>query len=139
MNKIIWSLGITIILIITFLSGCQQKGTTTDKNLNNILLDSDIVELVYSSIEFNKDDNDIILSVEVQYRFRNIVNRNIDINVFAEFYDKDDNLLVKEGPKEISIPEGWTEQGISPANIIKYTGEKSSKVDYIKIIVDEII
>ena len=137
MRKIFLSIGILVILIITFLSGCQQKGTTTNKNLNNIILDSDIVELAYSNINFNKDDLGIILSVEVQYRFRNIADRNIEVNVFAEFYDKENNLLAREGPKEIYIPEGWTEQGISPANIIKYSGKNAAGVDEVRIIVEE--
>lgn len=138
MNKIIYFLGISIILISTFLSGCQQQGTSSENNLDkNILFDSDIAELVYSKINFNKDDTGIILSIEVEYRFRNVVNRNIDIYVFAEFYDKDGGLLTKEGPKEIYIPKGWTEQGVSPANIIRYSGEKSSQVDFVKIVVEE--
>jgi len=137
MKKVFWSIGILIILIVTFLSGCQQEGTTTDKNLHNVILDSDVVELAYSLLSFNKDDLGIIISVEVQYRFRNVVNRTIDVNVYAEFYDKDNNILAKEGPKEIIIPKGWTEQGISPANIITYKGENVARVDYVKIIVEE--
>lgn len=137
MNKIIFSISILTLFIITFLSGCQQQGTITDNNLNNVILESDLVELVYSIINFNKDDQNEIFSVEVQYRFRNIVNRNIEIKVFAEFYDIKDNLLAKEGPKEIYIPEGWTEQGTSPANIITYYGEDAEEVDYVKIIVEE--
>ena len=137
MNKIIFSISILIIFIIAFLSGCQQQGTITDDNLNNVMLESDIVELVYSIINFNKDDQNKIFSVEVQYRFRNIANRNIEINVFAEFYDTKDNLLAKEGPKEIIIPKGWTEQGTSPANILTYYGENAAEVDYVKLIVEE--
>ncbi|NHJ40550.1 MAG: hypothetical protein FK731_11005 [Asgard group archaeon] len=136
MNKIIFSISILIIFIITFLSGCQQQGTITDDTLNNVMLESDLVELVYSIINFNKDDQNKIFSVEVQYRFRNIANRNIEINVFAEFYDIKDNLLAKEGPKEIYIPKGWTEQGISPANILTYYGENAAEVDYVKLIVE---
>ncbi|UCF50327.1 MAG: hypothetical protein JSU91_02265 [Thermoplasmatales archaeon] len=137
MNKVILSIGFLIILIITFFSGCQQQGTITDNNLNNVILESDLVKLVYSIINFNKDDQNEVFSVEVQFRFRNIANRNIEIKVFAEFYDIKDNLLAKEGPKEIYIPEGWTEQGTSPANIITYYGEDAADVDYVKIIVEE--
>jgi len=137
MKKNILLFGILIIFVMTFFSGCQQEGTTTDKNLNNILLDSDIVELVFSEINFNKDDQGVILNVEVQYRFQNIADRNIDINVFAEFYDEENNLLAKEGPKEISIPKGWTEQGISPANIISYNGENAARIDHVNIIAEE--
>ena len=135
MNKIIFC--ILIIFIIALLSGCQQQGTITDNNLNDVMLESDLVELVYSIINFNKDDQNEIFSSEVQYRFRNIANRNIEIKVFAEFYDIKDNLLAKEGPKEIYIPKGWTEQGTSPANIITYYGEDAAEIDYVKIIVEE--
>jgi len=110
MKKNLLLLGVLIILLITFLSGCQQEGTTIDDNLDNISLESDVVELVYSIINFNKDDEGVIFSVEVQYRFRNIANRNIEINVFAEFYDVKDNLLAKEGPKEIYIPKSKNEK-----------------------------
>ena len=120
-----------------FPAQAPRKITSTDENFNNILFDSDIVELVYSKMNINKDDQGSILSVDVQYRFRNIADRNIEINVFVEFYDIEDNFLTREGPKEISIPKGWTEQGISPANIIKYSGEKSSLIEYLKIIVEE--
>jgi hypothetical protein len=118
-------------------SGCQQKGTTTNKDFSNIILNSEVVELVYSVLNFNKDQEGVILSVEVQYRFRNIVNRNIDVNVFVEFYDVGNNLLAKEGPKEINLPKGWVEQGVSPANIINYRGENVDKVDHAIIIVEE--
>lgn len=137
MKKILLSFCIITIFLTTIFSGCQQKGTTTDKNLDNILLDSDVVELVYCDINYNKDDNGIILNVEVQYRFRNIADRNIDINVFVEFYDKENNLLAKEGPKEISIPKGWTEQGISPANSISYSGRNAALVEHVNILVEE--
>jgi len=137
MKRFVSLIGILIVLTTLFLSGCQQEGTSTDENLNNIYLDSDIVKLVYSKMNLNKDEKGIILGVEVQYRFKNIANRNIDINVFAEFYDKEDNLLAREGPKEITIPKGWTEQGLSPANIIYYSGEEARDVDYVKIVVEE--
>jgi hypothetical protein len=137
MKKNLLLLGVLIILVITFLSGCQQEGTAIEDNLDNISLESDIVELAYSIINFNKNDEGVIISVEVQYRFRNIANRNIEINVFAEFYDEKDNLLAKVGPKEIYIPKGWTEQGTSPANILTYYGENAAEVDYVKIIVEE--
>ena len=137
MKKSILLIGIIILLIINLLSGCQQEGTSSDEHVNNIYLNSDIVKFVYSKINYNKDEKGEILGVELQYRFKNIANRAIDINVFAEFYDKDDNLLAREGPKEITIPKGWTEQGISPANIITYTGEMSTSIDYVEIVVEE--
>jgi hypothetical protein len=137
MKRYVSLIGIIIVLTSLFLSGCQQEGTSTDENFDNIYLDSDIVELVYSKMNLNKDEKGVILSVEVQYRFKNIANRNIDINVYAEFYDKEDNLLAREGPKEITIPKGWTEQGLSPANIIYYSGEEIIEVDYVKIVVEE--
>jgi hypothetical protein len=127
-----------MVFITLFLSGCQQEGTSTDENFDNIYLDSDIVELVFSKMNLNKDEKGVILGVEVQYRFKNIANRKIDINVYAEFYDKEDNLLAREGPKEITIPKGWTEQGLSPANIINYSGEEAREVDYVNIAVEEI-
>jgi hypothetical protein len=137
MKRYLNLIGALLLLATLFLSGCQQEGTSTDENFDNIYLDSDIVELVYSKMSLNKNEKGIILDVEVQYRFKNIANRKIDINVFAEFYDKEDTLLAREGPKEITIPKGWTEQGLSPANIINYSGEKSPSVDYVKIVVEE--
>ena len=137
MKRYVSLMVILIILTTLFLSGCQQEGTSTNENLDNIYLDSDIVELVYSKMNLNKDEKGVILGAEVQYRFKNIANRKIDINVYAEFYDKEDNLLAREGPKEITIPKGWTEQGLSPANIINYSGEEAKDIDYVYIVVEE--
>lgn len=138
MKKVLWFIGIITVLIATCLSGCQQKGTTTDSNtFKNITLDSDVVELVYSKLDFSKDEQGHILNVEVRYLFRNIANRDIGIKVFVEFYDKGDNLLATEGPKEINLPKGWIEQGVAPANIITYTGENVAEVDHVKIIAEE--
>ena len=137
MNKILFSIGILTVFTVALLSGCQQKGTTTNNDFNNITLDSEVVELVYSVLNYNKDQQGVILGVEAQYRFRNIVDRNIDVNVFVEFYDLENNLIAKEGPKEINLPEGWVEQGVSPANIISYRGINVAKVDHAIIIVEE--
>ena len=137
MKKYLILIGIVFLFLTSIFSGCQQEGTSTDENFENIYLNSDIVELVYSEMNLNKNEKGEIIGVEIQYLFKNIAKRIIDINVFAEFYDKDDNLLVREGPKEITIPKGWTEQGISPANIITYSGELSSFIDYVEIIVEE--
>ena len=126
-----------IILFIILLSGCQeQKATTTGKKFENITLESDLVELVDASLEFNEDNN-VKLRVDAEYLFRNIAGREIAITVTVEFYDENNKLLSTGGPKYITLPKDYTETSILGANIISYSEENASEVDHVKIIAVE--
>jgi len=124
----------TIFLLVTMFSGCEeQKGTTTDKD-SKITLESEVVELTYASKEFIKDDQGTIIKVEVQYLFKNIANKDLEFYVTAEFYDKDGNLIFSsDPPKFFSLPDGYSEIGIGPANKIAYDGTYLMDVDHIVI------
>jgi hypothetical protein len=96
-----------------------------------------VVELVNASLDLHEDKN-VITKVDVKYLFRNIAGRAVEVSVIVEFYDKNDNLLVTEGPKHISLPKGYRETTpYSPANIISYSGNKVSEVDHVRIIAEE--
>lgn len=137
MKKSLLIYGFGILLITIFLSGCQDQTPVDTNNLENIEFESDIVELAYSNFTKNIQD-DKVVSVSVEYLFKNIADRDISINITAEFYDEDNNSLHTGGPNTISLPAGWTEQGISPtANRITYDGKDASEVDHVRIIVKE--
>ncbi|KYK21538.1 hypothetical protein AYK24_08995 [Thermoplasmatales archaeon SG8-52-4] len=132
MKRYIWIAFCVILLMTIGLSGCQENSSNNGKSFEGIALESDIVELAHASKEFIKDDNEII-RVEVQYLFKNIARRDIQFKVFAEFYDKNNNLLNTSSQKEFIIPDGYTETSVLPANIISYDGEDCKQVDHITI------
>lgn len=133
MKRYVWIIFNLALLITIGLSGCQENNTNNGQSFEGITIESSIVELAYASKEFIKDNNEII-RVEVEYLFHNIAGRDIDFNVFAEFYDKDDNLLnTSYPPKKFIFLEDYTETGIGPANIITYDGENCKQVDHIII------
>ncbi len=137
MKKSLFIFGIITIFSIIALSGCQEETTQNTNNLENIELESEVVELAYANFTKNMQDNKIV-SVSVEYLFKNIVERDLNINITAEFYDKDNSLLYTGGPKNIYLPQGWTEKGVGPANSISYDGEDAAKADHVKIIAEEI-
>lgn len=139
MKKYIWVVFVVILLVTIGFSGCQENSSNNGSSFEGITLESDIVELAHASKEFIKDNNEII-GVEVQYLFHNIAGRDIEFNVFAEFYDKNNNLLnTSYPPKKFIFLKDYTETGISPANIIIYDGEDCKQVDHIIIKANEIL
>lgn len=137
MKKVLWII-VTIILFITvFFCGCQEEKTPNNQNLfENITLQSNVVELSDASLNFISD-NDVVYRVDVKYLFHNIAGRDITIKVYVEFFDKENNLINTSQPKYISLLTNYTEQDISPANIISYSKERVTDVDHIKIIAEE--
>jgi hypothetical protein len=95
------------------------------------------VELRNYSINFIEDEGEII-RVEVTYLLINIAPRDIRIIVTAEFYDENDNLLGIGPRKNLELLEGYTEQSVSPANIITFDQQDVANVDHVKLIVEEI-
>jgi hypothetical protein len=137
MKNKIWIIIVAIILIVSISIGCFEQATTVDKS-DNIFFESEVVKLYNYSLNFIEDEEEII-RVEVQYLFINIVPRDVVIQVTAEFYDKDDNLLGTGPRREIELLRGYREQGISPANIIPYDNEENvAKVEYVKLTAVEI-
>ena len=135
------------ILLTTILTGCQENtGVTTKQNSEkNVFLESNVVELAnsylkfYTKYDYDKEA-DVIVKVEAQYTFLNIVKRNItQLNVIVEFYDKDDNILgIKNGPTIYNIfydPEfDYVER---MPNTVTYSDVNVAEVDHVKIIATE--
>ncbi len=138
MRKINWILIISIMLSIGFLSGCQEQATTTDDNISNkIQLESEVVRLVHAKL-IPKTDNSKLISMGVEYLFKNIAGRTVNIEVTAEFYDQENKLLYTSEPRQIeNLPKDYVEQNIAPTNIISYSGEEINTVDHVKIIAEE--
>jgi hypothetical protein len=90
-----------------------------------------------SDLIFHEDEN-IIVRVEVNYLFRNLLNEQVELEITVEFYDKNDNLLHTGGPKYIDLPPLYSEVNILPANSIDYFGENVELVDHIVIVVERI-
>ena len=137
MNKRLLLVTIMIFFVTIFFCGCQEQEAITSQNsFKGITFESSVAELVNASLDIHEENN-ILTRVDVKYLFHNIADKDLEIYVTVEYYNKDDNLLATEGPKIISLPEGYTEQVILPANIISYSGEKVSEVEYVKIIAKE--
>jgi len=96
----------SIILAVVVLSGCggNQTATETDE-FENIEFESDIVELVHGQV-VKKIDKGILIGIDVEYLFKNIADRDIEVKVNLEFYDKNDNIIFRGGPKWIVLPDG---------------------------------
>lgn len=138
MKKINWVLVCIVMLFVGFLSGCQEESAPTENNISDkIELESDIVELVYANINQHTDGTKTV-QVDVEYLFKNIVDRIISIEITAEFYDENNNSIYTGGPKHMTnLPVGYVETNILPINKISYSGEDAYKVDHVKIIVEE--
>ena len=147
MKKKLWLLCCIILLIVTAFSGCQeQKALTAGEKSGQVKLRSSVVELDKSSFNVNtisiKDNDtgeiyDIIESIEVKYLFKNIAGKPIQIEVSAEFYDKNDRLVGLGGPTSINLPKDYTEKVYTPQNLIIYAGSNIADVQYVLLIVEE--
>ena len=137
MKKILNLVFFMSILVTIFLTGCNESESTTVDSPNKVVFNSELVELVDSELIFNKIRN-VVKNVDLKYRFRNLLNEKIDLNVFVEFFDKDGNIISKEGTKEISLLPNYTEQSYGGANTISYNGVGVSDVDYARVLVEKI-
>jgi hypothetical protein len=136
-----------VVLLTTIFTGCQENtGVTTKQSLEkNVFLESSVVELAKSYLKFYTEydydkDVDVVVKVEVQYTFHNIAKRNITkLNVFVEFYDKNNNLLgLKQGPTINNLfydPEfDYVEH---MPNTVTYADANVAEVHHVKIIATE--
>jgi len=148
MKKDVILLLVGCLIVTVVFSGCQeQQGATSGEQFEGVTLESNVVELVYASLEFQvhyeyieEDDESLEVkdAAEVRYLFHNIVDRDITIHVTAEFYGKYDNLLYIGGPKSIFLFEDYAEQTYLPENMIPYKGAKVGEIDHVKIIAEEV-
>ena len=122
----------SILLICILISGCQE-GDSKDEEEGNVFLDSDLVELKFGNLTYNLDDGEVI-AVSVEFLLKNLLDRLIDIDVSAQFFDENDNLLETVGPKNIIIQPLYEE---SLTNELTYAGLDASEVEYARLIVEE--
>lgn len=133
-KKIMIIIGFIFILII-LLCGCQEQTENNQQSFENIELESDIVDLAYGKIDFVKN-NDEITRVNAEYRLKNIIDRDINVNVSVEFYDENNNLLYTSDNMTIIALRAGDEEDV--INTATYDGEFVSQVDHVKIKVSEI-
>ena len=127
---------VTIILIV-FLTGCFESSTEVEEDDNNIQFESDVVDLIYTKLNFVKDNN-IIIRTEIEFLLKNIAGRVLNLRIIGEFYDKDNNLLYSDNTHTMDyMPVDYEETELLAANIISYSGEDASLVDHVKLTVIE--
>ena len=135
-----------VISTVAMLMGCTSIDPNTEDNFENISLESSVVELANASLIIHEDKDYtedlepimVIQKVDVEYLFKNIAGRTINVTVNVEFYDIDNNLLYVGGPKIIhNLLKDYTERTKTEANIISYSGSNVADVDHAKIIVVE--
>ena len=103
MRKEVYALGFCIIIIVGFLSGCQESETGAII-FEGVSIDSSIVELSNASFDIISNSQDEVIQVEVYYQLHNIAGRDLyKVRIFCDFYDDNDNLINRQGPKNISI------------------------------------
>jgi len=133
MKKQIALIFFLIIILTVVISGCQETKSVKSEEKKKVFLESSIVALKESELIFNKDGNKIV-SAEAKYLFRNLLNEQVNLEIWVEFYDKNDNLLFTGGPKNINLLPLYTEQNFLGANSIEYSGDKAELVDHVVII-----
>ncbi len=151
MKKYIVLILVAILTTTILLSGCQeeQKAATSSEKKGEIVLNSDVVELVDSEFQINKktvideltDERiQIVQNIEVNYLLKNIVDRDIKVSVEAEFYDSEEELVgIVQGAREINLPKGYTEKATNtPTNTIIYDGKNRDDIVKAVIIVNEL-
>jgi hypothetical protein len=127
-----------IITIFILFSGCVQE-KTKEITFENITLESEVVELLNASLDFKYDKSKIITRAEVSYLFHNIAGHIIEtLNVTVNFYDMDNNLVAKGGPKYLrNLPIDYEEKYYFEPNRILYDGPEAYAIDHCRIIAVE--
>jgi hypothetical protein len=112
------------------LSGCQDSGSSREDYSN--IFESDVVKLVNFSMELEKDKFGVISKVMLNGRIENIVDRMINLNITAIFFDENDGIL---GDKVFTIYglRNKPNPGYSTTFTIIYEEENVSKVDHVRI------
>jgi hypothetical protein len=131
-------ISIILLVILSTLSGCQESETKA-VTFKNVELESSIVKLVNASLQFEKDKFDQTISVKLYYLLQNIADRDlVDIQIYIDFYDEENNLVASVGPKTNNLPSGYRETVHHPQiNIITYNGEDVNLIDHAIIRVSE--
>jgi len=124
MRKEVYALGFCIIIIVGFLSGCQESETGAII-FEGVSIDSSIVELSNASFDIISNSQDEVIQVEVYYQLHNIAGRDLyNVKIFCDFYDDNDNLINRQGPKTIGkMPIDYVETESPGFNHFTYEGD----------------
>lgn len=130
-------LGMSVILLFLFLSGCSdQSGTTTEKTFDNIEFDSDVVRLDAANLKFIKDEEEFAArSVELKYKLHNPLNRFVTVTVDVVFFDEAGREIYSEKNYTINLPGGYTESSL---NTVSYSGSLVNAIHIANISAHEI-
>ena len=123
-------IGIFLILASLILAGCQEEGTTTDKKFENVFFESNVLKLVNGTFELRSDKTGIVTQAYVELRFKNILDKDINVTYAVDFCDKNDNIIYSKNYSINYFPAGYTEQLSDP---FSYSGEDVMYVDHINI------
>jgi hypothetical protein len=135
---------IIIIIITLVLSGCQeeniQNNIEIDKNVNFLSNDIGLLELVNSSLEILKDDNEEITRVQLLFKFRNLLDKTIrDLSLDISYYDIDDVILFNSTFSYPNIPPNYIETDPSRPKVFEGSGVENFDHVNLRIIDYEII
>jgi len=133
-KKILLFIGILIFILL--LSGCQEENITdnyeTNANIHFLSKDLQILELINSSFEISKDNNDKITRVQLLFKFKNLVDKTIrDLSLDISYYDKNNNELFNSTFSYPNIPPNWVEADSSRPK--PFEGLGVEKFDYVNI------
>jgi len=120
-----------ILLIILVVSGCtstQQKATKS-KIAKEINFQSDVLQLVNSSVQI-QEDKGIIYNVIVTLYFKNLLNNRINVNYVVDFCDKNDNILYSKPYRINNIPENYV---FYTPDIFSYNGDNVIDFDHVNV------
>jgi len=134
MKKGLYVLGFSIFLLTAVFCGCQESDIEAT-SFEGITLVSSIVELSNASLEYIYTQEQKVEMVEVKYLLHNIAGRDLkNVQIYCDFYDSEDNLINRQGPKTItSMPIDYIEQISSGFNEFSYDGSDVELVDYVII------
>jgi len=121
-------ISILFLLIVNFI-GCTEKAVETKEVKNVILIDTDIIELVESSLDLIEKHGQII-QADVSFRFKSTTDKTVNIVYLVEFCDKDDKVLHQAQKRIDNLPAGYTEY--SP-NIFTFIGTGTKNVHHVNI------
>ena len=120
-----------IIVILTTLSlcGCNEQKATETKTFEKINFETNVLELVDSSIETLEEGGEI-LSVTVTLYFKNALNNHVNVTYVVDFCDSNDNILYSKQFDIVNIPRNYI---FYTPDVFTYNGEDAYLFDHINI------
>jgi len=131
--------GCVLVACMIIFSGCTNQGTTTEKTFENIVFESDVVELYEAFLDFETEEmyDDFgemylnIRSVELKYLLKNPGEERVTVLVNVYLCDENNNVIYTHSPLKVNLPSGYIE---SNPNTVSYRLENVHLVDHAKIV-----